>query len=271
MRTLARLWVTSVDADSPDLSQSEASAIAEEALVATLSPALRAVPNHFDVTFVTRGHGQPARFLTIDATPLVGGSRKAGGRKDWKRILRGLSDVERALASTSTREINLVAKAHTSGAFAIGRVFNQLGGWRLSVAGRYGDVQPSPMQAGDRLYVTVDPQGPGRGLSCEISFVGQPVFEMARDTIRSIPLDISERLQISPHLPGDIDSETASLMAAEAACTIRERIAATRPSQTHIFCASPVEIAVLIGHRLTALGPISICTSRRGTCTGWPL
>ena len=43
-------------------------------------------------------------------------------------------------------------------------------------------------------------------------------------------------------------------MAAEAACAIRERITATRPSQTHIFCASPVEVAVLIGHRLTALG-----------------
>ena len=251
---IGSLWVTSADFDSPDLSQSEASAIAEEALVATLSPALRTVPNHFDICFVTRGHGQPARFLTIDATPLVGGSRKAGGRKDWKRILRGLGDVERALASTSTREINLVAKAHISGAFAIGRVFNQLGGWRLSVKGRYGDVQPSPMQAGDRLYVTVDPQGPGRDLSCEISLVGQPVFEMARDAIRSIPLDISGRLQISPRRPGDIDSETASLMAAEAACTIRARITATRPSQTHIFCASPVEIAVLIGHRLTALG-----------------
>ena len=251
---IGSLWVRSVDTDSPDLSQPEASGVAHEALEAILSPAVRAVPNHFDVMFVTRGHGQSARFLTIDATPLVGGSRKAGGRKDWKRILRGLRDVECELARTCTREINLMAKAHISGAFAIGRVFNQSGGWRLSVAGRYGDVQPSPMQAGDRLHVTFDPQGPGRDLSCEISLVGQPVFEMAREAIRSIPLDVSGRLQISPCLTGDIDSETASLMAAEAACAIRERITATRPSQTHIFCASPGEIAVLIGHRLTALG-----------------
>ena len=251
---IGSLWVRSVDTDSPDLSQPEASGVAQEALEATLSPTVHAVPNHFDVMFVTRGHGQSARFLTIDATSLVGGSRKAGGRRDWKRILRGLRDVERALARTCTREINLMAKAHISGAFAIGRVFNQSGGWRLSAAGRYGDVQPSPMQAGDRLYVTYDPQGPGRDLCCEISLVGQPVFEMAREAIRSIPLDISGRLQISPRPKGDIDSETASLMAAEAACAIRAHITATRPNQTHIFCASPVEIAVLIGHRLTALG-----------------
>jgi len=248
------LWVTSADFDSPDVSQAEASAIAEEALVATLSPALRTIPDHFDVCFVTRGHGQPARFLTIDATPLVGGFRQAGGRKDWKRILGGLRDVERALARTCTRKINLVAKAHISGALAFGRIFNQSGGWRLSVSGRYGDVQPAPMQAGDRLHVTFDPQGPGTDLSCEISLVRQPVFDMAREAIRSIPLDVSGRLQISPFREGDIDSETASLMAAEAACAIRECITATRPSRTHIFCASPVEIAVLIGHRLTALG-----------------
>ena len=69
---IGSLWVTSADFDSPDLSQSEASAIAEEALVATLSPALRTVPNHFDICFVTRGHGQPARFLTIRRNPLGG-------------------------------------------------------------------------------------------------------------------------------------------------------------------------------------------------------
>ena len=251
---IGSLWVRSARTDKADLSLSEASAIAHEALEATLSPGPRAVPDQIDVVFVTRGHGQPPRFLTIDATSLVGGTRRAGKPKDWERILRALGETERMLARTSTRELNLVVKAHITGAFAVGRVFNQAGGWRLSVEGRYGSVQPSPLQAGDNLAVDTDPQGRGGDLSCEIALVGQPVFEMAREAIRAFALNLSERLQISIRASGDIGSETASLVAAEAAFVLREHIAAKRPPRTHIFCASPADIAVLIGYRLTALG-----------------
>ena len=53
-------------------------------------------------------------------------------------------------------------------------------------------------------------------------------------------------------------------MAAEAAWELRNRITALRPPRTHVFCASPVEIAVLLGHRLTALGTDLYLYEREG-------
>ena len=251
---IGSIWIQSVETDDPALGSSEAAGIAQEALKATLSPSARAVPDHVTIVFVTRGRGQPSEFLTIDATSLVGGRRRAGNPDDWTRILRGLSDVESALANNSPRELHILARAHISGAIAMGRVFNQLGGWRLSVAGRHGPVRPSPIQPGELLDVSIDPQGRGQDLSCEISLIGQPVFEMAREAIRSHSLRLAERVRLSTSVLGDIDCETASRMASEAAFALRERVAARRPPRTHVFCASPADVAVLIGYRLTALG-----------------
>ena len=251
---IGSLWIKSVRTGDPTLSRSEASEIAQEALVATLAPGPRSVGDPVPLTLATRGEGQPPQFLTLDATWLVGGTRRAGTAEDWGRILRALRHVEQALGKTPARSLELVVKAHICGAVALGRIFHQGGGWRLSVAGRYGPVRPSPMRApGDWLTVATDPHGRGPDLSCEISLVGQPVFEMAREAIRSLSLALSERLQLTAREPGEIDSEAASCIAAEAAWVLRERIKAKRPPRTHIFCAAPVEIAVLLGHRLTAL------------------
>ena len=174
--------------------------------------------------------------------------------RHWERILRGLRDVQDVLARMPGRNLDLAARAHISGAIALGRIFNQAGGWRPSVEGRYGPVQPSPMRSWDRLHVTVDPQGLGPDLSCEIALIPQPVFAMAREAIQSIPLRLSERVQLTLRQSGEIDSEASSQVAAEAAWKLRERIGIIRPPRTHIFCASPVEVAVLLGYRLTALG-----------------
>ena len=249
------LWVKSTRPDDPNLSTSEAADVAREALTATLEPGSLREGEPVTVSFVTRGDGQPPQFLTIDATTLVGGSRRAGDSQDWSRIVEALRDVERVLARTSSRDLNLVVRAHISGAVAMGRIFNQVGRWQPALEGRYGNVAPSPMGQYDQLRRTIDPQRiDGTDLSCEISLVGQPVFGMAREAIRAYSLELAERLQLSPRTPGEIDSNAASLMAAEAAWELRGRITELRPPRTHVFCASPVEIAVLLGYRLTALG-----------------
>lgn len=252
--SIGALWMKSVRTNDPKLSQAEAAAIARETLQATLQPNQRRVEEPVPLIFVTRGNSQPPRFLTLDGTSLVGGTRQAGNQQDWDRILEGLRDLEETLARTNLRDLDLVAKAHISGAIAVGRVFHQSAGWRLSVAGRYDSVRPSPMEAPDILDVGIDPQGRGNDLSCEISLVGQPVFAMAREAIREFQINLSERLQITPRTRGEIDSQTASHMAGQAAWALRDRVAEVRPPRTHIFCASPVEVAVLLGHRLTGLG-----------------
>ena len=248
------LWVKSTRPDDPDLSTPEAADVAREALTATLAPGSLQEDEPITVSFVTRGDGQPPQFLTIDATTLVGGSRRAGKPQEWSRIVEALRDVERVLAKTRTKALTLVVRAHISGAIAMGRIFNQVGRWQPAVDGRYGYVRPSPIGQYERLRRTIDPQQiGGTDLSCEISLVGQPVFSMAREAIRTYSLELAERLQLSPRTPGELDSEAASLMAAEAAWELRGRITELRPPRTHVFCASPVEIAVLLGYRLTAL------------------
>ena len=262
---IGSLWVSSANSTDPNLSVGEAGNIADEALSATIGPEAVLVPSPLEMAFATRGEGQPPRLLSLDGTSLVGGEgRRAGSREDWERVLVALRDVQRVLAKKQAREIDLVAKAHISGGIAFGRVFNQSGGWRLSVQGRYGSVEPSPLGKHNLLSSTVDPQDRGGELSCEISLVGQPVFEMARETILSRSLELSERLQISPRSSAEFDAETSSLIAAEAAVTIRERVAAVRPSRVHLFCASPIEVAVLIGFRLTSLNADIYLYEREG-------
>ena len=251
---IGSIWVGSVRMDRPRLGMCEAAAIARDALSATIRHDQRVAREPVALAFVTRGTGQPPRFLTVDATSLVGGTRQPGRLRHWERILRGLRDVQDVLARMPGRNLDLAARAHISGAIALGRIFNQAGGWRPSVEGRYGPVQPSPMRSWDRLHVTVDPQGLGPDLSCEIALIPQPVFAMAREAIQSIPLRLSERVQLTLRQSGEIDSEASSQVAAEAAWKLRERIGIIRPPRTHIFCASPVEVAVLLGYRLTALG-----------------
>ena len=250
---IGSLWVRGSNPSEPSLGVSEAASIAEEALSATLAPEELSVPAPLTMSFSTRGDGQAPRFLTLDGTPLVGGDRRAGSQEDWGRILNALRSVERILARRQPRDIDLVAKAHISGGLAFGRIFSQAGGWRISVRGRHGSVSASTLGRSGLLNSTVDPQDRGRDVSCEISLVGQPVFDMARETIRSRSLELAERVQLSARAPGEFDSETSSLIAAEAASILRERIAAVRPPRVHLFCASPVEVAVLIGHRLTSL------------------
>ena len=247
------LWVQSVKLSEPCLGVSEASDVAAEALSATLAPEALSVPSPVPVVFATRGAGQAPRFLTLDATSLVGVSRRAGSQGDWGRILNGLRDVERILAKTHTRDIDLIVRAHISGGIAIGRVFSQAGGWRLSVQGRYGLVKPSPLGTAHLLNSVIDPQGRGRDLTFELSLVGQPVFDMAREAVQSRSLPLSERIQLSARTSGEFDSKASSLIAAEAAWILRDRVAAVRPPRTHVFCASPIEVAVLLGYRLTSL------------------
>ena len=250
---IASLWVRSANWSEPGLGMAEAARIAEEALSATIAPEEPKLPSPLSIAFSTRGDGQAPRDLTLDGTSLLGGNRRAGDPKDWDRVLLALRDVERILARKPQREIDLYARAHVSAGIAIGRVFNQAGGWHLSIRGRYESVEPSPLSESNLLYSVVDPQGRGRDLSCEIALVGQPVFEMASEKIRASSLELSERLQLSPRASGEFDGETSSLIAAEAAFRIRERVAAIRPSRVHMFCASPIEVAVLIGYRLTSL------------------
>ena len=184
------LWVKSTRLQEPGLSVSEAADLAREALTVTLVPGSLREGEPITVSFVTRGDGQPPQFLTIDATALVGGARRAGDPREWSRIVEALRDVERVLAKTKTRDLILVVRAHISGAITLGRIFNQVGRWQPAVEGRYGYVSPSPMAKYDRLQRAIDQQHVGgRDLSCEISLVGQPVFDMAREAIRTYSLE----------------------------------------------------------------------------------
>ncbi len=59
-------------------------------------------------------------------------------------------------------------------------------------------------------------------------------------------------------------------MASSAALAIRDAVFKIRPARVHIFCASPVELAVLLDYRFTSLHTAVLLGERDGIATSPP-
>jgi hypothetical protein len=254
---IASLWTPVVlDQTTPSITQAEAGEFAGCLLRATLTARRYNSEDPIEVLVVTRGEGQPPAFLTVDATPLLGGpTSRPGQPTDWIRFLAGLTNLQAALARSCTdRRIRLVSRAHLSACLAVGRVFNQAAGWRLTVAGRYGEVElPANPTGAQGIDTIVDPVGGDGPLSVEIDLLGANVTDLATKAIRQGGYRPCARVQILRTERGDISPDRSGELAADIAATVRHAVSELRPQTTHIFCACPAEVAVLFGHRLTSL------------------
>jgi hypothetical protein len=251
-------WAPVVDQSGGDLSRGDAAKIAGEILRTVI--AHRSVDindEELEISFVTRGTGQPPAAVTIDATSLLGGeTRRVGRSEDWESLLSGLRDVEATLAAGGRmRSIRLRAAAHLSAGILFGKVFHQAAGWRLIVAGRHGDVDgdAGDGDASDLRAAWIPGTSSSDWLSVEIDLLGQPVSEMATEWMRSTATPPRGRLQISlAAAEHELEPDKLAKLARAAAEEIRQRVAAERPKRIALMCASPIEFAVLVGHRLTA-------------------
>jgi hypothetical protein len=252
-------WAPVVDQSGSDLSRSDAATVAAEVLRTVIAnrpedPDI----DGLEIAFVTRGTGQPPATVTIDATSSLGGdTRRVGQPEEWAALLSGLRDVEAILAARRNgRLIRLRAAAHVSAGILFGKVFHQAAGWRLMVAGRHGDVDSNigDGDASDLSVVWIPGTASSDWLSVEIDMLGQPVSEMATEWMRTTATPPRGRLQISLASPQhDLEPDEVARLARHAAQEIRQRVAAERPKRIALMCASPIDFAVLVGHRLTAM------------------
>ncbi|MCC6237278.1 MAG: SAVED domain-containing protein [Dehalococcoidia bacterium] len=255
---IGSLWLPSISPGGQGILSEDAATIAHGTLAALL-PARHGgsvLTKPIELQIATRGTPSASRGLCIDATALMGGdARRPGEPRDWTRFLRGLADVGQVLkAHSPERRILITPQTHLSGAIAIGRVFHQASGWQLQVVGRHGTARPGNTADTADLRMSWDPEDPGaREMSVEIDLIGHPVYEIARDLLRSLSTSVRGRLQVSWQGANDLTPDQTSAIADSVAREIRARVTATRPRVVHVMCATPADFATLLGHRLTAL------------------
>ena len=257
-KDISSLWTPVIlDQSTTSITESEAADVGRALLAALLAPGSDPPgEDPIEVLVVTRGEGQPPAFLSIDGTNLLGGAtNRPGEPATWDRYLAGLRDLQSALARwTERRQLDLRIRAHLSAAIAFGRVFNQAAGWRYHIEGRHGRVSPNTENNHEGLRTALDKGGRPGSLSVEIDLLGVRVGDLAAGTLMHLTDPATNRLciwrevQQSDLLPNDV-----AAMASTTAIAIRDAVFDLRPPEIHLFCASPVEFAVLLGHRLTSL------------------
>lgn len=252
---IGSLWVPGVDPTNA-LTRSEAADISAHVLSALLSQEEDDQDEPLMVSFASRGVSAATTLCSIDATLLLGGpDRRVGDPADWERVMRALREVEACLSRFSrVRVLYCRVNAHISAALLFGRVFNQAHQWQLTVEGQAGLADVVSPQSPPTVAPSWDPQSRGQDITVEIDLLRHPVFDLATVAIREHGLQLKGRLQIRRPQIGDLSSIEIAQLAADTAQAIREKISETQPSAVHLFCASPVEFAVLLGRRLTATG-----------------
>lgn len=208
-----------------------------------------------ELSVATRGSGQVPARLNVDATPLLGGDPpRPGDEITWTRYVAALRDLERALAVVvSDRAIRLIPKTHLTGAIVLGRIFHQAAGWMPSVAGRFGDASFRNTDVLGDLDIAEDTGSLGGDVSVEIDLLGVKVTALTSQTLAAATDPIATRLVVSRNTRNELTPGQIAGVASGVADRIRAVVHDRRPRLVHLFCAAPVEFAVLVGTRLTSL------------------
>lgn len=256
-RDIASLWTpVTLDQTTSAISQHEAATAARAVLAALLGPGVGGrVLEPIQLVVVTRGEGQSAGFLTLDATRLLGGAMsRPGASEDWDRFLAGARDLQATLAAWSPqRQLRVQIRAHLTAAIALGRVFNQAANWVPVVEGRHGDAAPSDAAASPQLKISFDKGARHGDLAIEIDLLDVKVSSLVAGCLASLPEPVPNRLCIWREGNGDLSPGDVADMASVAAIAVRSAVFDLQPGRAHIFCAAPVEFAVLLGRKLTSL------------------
>lgn len=256
-RDVGSLWMpVTLDQSTRRITQLEAAAVADKLTAAVLvQHAQQLEDTRLELSVVTRGSGQVPAQLSVDATSTLGGDDpRPGSEADWDRFAAGLRDLETNLASTvEVRDLRIAARTHLTGAVTLGRSFHQAAGWRLTVAGRYGDASLASAVAPQDLHTAADIGTRNGDLSVEVDLLGVEVSPLAAGALAATPNPTASRLVARRDSKEDLSPEDAAGAAKVISDQVRELVHDRRPGLVHLFCAAPVEVAVLVGHRLTSL------------------
>lgn len=251
-KDISSLWTpVTLDQTTTSITESEAATVGRCLLSALLGSGDddAAPTDPIEMMVVTRGEGQPPAFLSIDGTNLLGGQDNCPGEPSaWARYMSGLRDLQSSLARwTHRRELQLSIRAHLSAAIAFGRVFNQAAGWRPAIAGRHGTTRASDAVGHEQLRTSLDKGERAGDLSVEIDLLDVGVSDLTSTVLMNVADPVTNRLCVWRQGPrSDLPPNDIAAMASSATAAIRDAVFEIRPARAHIFCASPVEFAVLL-------------------------
>ncbi len=192
------------------------------------------------------------------------------GRSTEERLARALDDLSRAVSSSGIRALRISGPAHLSAGVALGYSFNRATGHLLEVAHRNewwnadGSVTPP------RLRIVRQQLDPGASdLLLTIALSRPELVSDADRAIGSVGRPIGARIVVEPeggagreaiespaHSRGIVRDVTNALMAARADWRTRGAI--------HLFLATPLAFASLLGHSLNGFGPLWLYEPRPG-------
>lgn len=249
------LWSFVIDQTGDAISDADAAKVAGEVLDALLPPGKGPdIHGAWPVTVASRGEGEPPTFLTIDATPILGGAdHRPGESADWDRFLAGMRDVERTLARwTGHRRLAANLKTHLTGAFAFGRVFHHAAGWDLQIANRAG-MSGSTSPASEAVSINVEDKFGTGPLVVSADLIGHDPAAMINRTIQTGPMpcgriEAVRRDTFTDMAPGEIVASSRAL-----ADRVRQATSRLRPTEIALFLVTPAPFAALLGQQLTAL------------------
>ncbi len=253
---LSSLWTPiTIDQSTPRIQPQEAADIARTVLRSLLPPGGEASETPVEITVCSRGTRQGGGALNLDATPLLGGGeRRPGSPESWQRFLAALRDVETMLkAHSPNRQIRFRLGLHLSGAMALGRVFHQAAGWRLAIEGRHGVARLSEETSSDVRQVWDPGSSSTDEATLELELLPHPVRSMASDLIASLPQPPRGRLHFWRDSREDLRPAELAALSKSIARRTQQICGEKDVRRLHVFCASPVELAVLLGHQLTGM------------------
>ncbi len=192
------------------------------------------------------------------------------GRSTEEPIARALRDLSRAVSSSGIRAVRISGPAHLSAGVALGFTFNRATGHPIQVAhgkdwwSADGDVTPSGLRI---VKQQLNPGAPDLLLTIALS---RPELVSAADrAIGSVGSPIGGRIVVQPelgasreaiespaHSRGMVRDVTNALMVARAEWGTRGTI--------HLFLATPLAFAVLLGYSLNGFGALALYELRPG-------
>jgi hypothetical protein len=251
-------WGEGILGDVPKLLPLEdAAALAGKALKAVYPPGCGPDSGTWSLRVATHGAQHAVDGLSVDGTSFLGGDRREVGHPAvWRRVYRGLVDLERVLrVHGQRRHIEVRGAAHITAAFATGIVFRRTTGWRLGVWAD-DDVCYPQVPATNREGLRVTPSvgsSDSHFVTAEVNLLGREMDTLVEDVLASIGRP-SLRLRVEHAADGYIPCDDLARMASATAAAIKSAVEDRKANRVHLFIAAPLAFAVFLGAALNATG-----------------
>lgn len=192
-------------------------------------------------------------------------SRQVPDPETWNEVLLPeLRNLEQTIGqATACRRIRLRGSLCLSAAFALGHVFSVAGGYRLEIQHRTqlwrSETPPDPIC---QLEIVEEPgTNAASDLLVVLSITGE-ARPRVLEYVQAQELAFRAHLYLSP-AGGAYDYSVqgaahASALARLTRLELRRALGAHRPRTTHLFYFGPQSLAVLLGQKLNACGPIQL-------------